>query len=131
MVIVETVDAYERMASPLLNRFEKQVSSIASRSYAHFLEYTKRVTMPVPLVHSVTFHIQYVHFLLADYFEQILGWQQAVKLCQPQIVFGRILARLKHLAEGLATYAAEDEQTKAGKGGMLAVVVRRGTILSE
>lgn len=41
VVIVETVDAYERMASPLLNRFEKQVSSIASGSYAHFLEYTE------------------------------------------------------------------------------------------
>lgn len=85
--------------------------------------------MPVPLVHSVTFRVQSVHFLLADYSEQILGWQQAVKLCQPQIVFGRILARLKHLAEGLATYGIEDEQTKAGKEGTHTVIVRRGTIL--
>lgn len=87
--------------------------------------------MRVPLVHSVVFHVQSVHLLLNDYFEQILGWQQAVKLCQPQIVFGRILARLKHLAEGLATYGAEDGQTKAGKEGTHAVVVRRGTIPSE
>lgn len=46
VVVVETVDAYERMASPLLNRFEKQVSSYAFGSYAHFLECAKDCVYP-------------------------------------------------------------------------------------
>ena len=53
-------------------------------------------------------------FILPPPVYQILGWQQALDLCTPQEVFNRLLARVKALANGLASPGNEDKRTGPG-----------------